>query len=87
MDLRCSLEKLLEILVIYNELSSAAYTPQQCCEFLQSAVTGVPNLENIKTNIIASRRSAGVTTPLSYKDFKEFLKTAAQVDDEGNIRY
>ena len=50
---------------IYNELSSAAYTPQQCCEFLQSAVTGVPNLENIKTNIIASQRSAGSSVPIS----------------------
>ena len=72
-------------MLIYNELSTAAYTSQQSCEFLQSAVTGVPNLETIRTNAIASQQSAGVSTPLSYEDFKEFLKSAAQVYDEGNI--
>ena len=68
----------------YNEISDTDYSSGQLCQFLYTAVAGVPNLQSVWTNNIAARKAAGINTKPTFEEYVQLLSNAAAVHDSGN---
>jgi hypothetical protein len=63
----------------YNEVTSDPYTPSMLMQFMENAVSGVPNLENVLRSLRSSRVAAGVKGDVGWEEYIQTLMQHSQV--------
>ena len=73
---------------LYNDISEEKHTDGQFVQFLNTALTGIDHLSQVKTNYDTSRRAAGGTAAtmakITFDEYVTLLVSQAQVYDAGN---
>ena len=69
----------------HSEISPQPYTQQQGVRFLNSAISGIPNLRNVLHMNLATRKAAGSTIDLNLEEYTGLLIEQAQVEDSAEM--
>ena len=70
----------------YNEIAIDPYTPSMLMQFMENAVSGVPNLENVLRSLRSSRVAAGVRGDVGWEEYIQTLMQHSQVYDASRSR-
>jgi hypothetical protein len=65
----------------YNEIADDPYTPSMLMQFLENAVSGVPNLKNVHRSLCSARIAAGVSGNVGWEEYTQTLMQHSQVYD------
>ena len=68
----------------YNEISTDKFSDQQCINFLNAALTGAPNLENVLSMRKTAKKAANIARSDSFTECLAGLIEQAQVYDSAN---
>jgi hypothetical protein len=70
----------------YNEVATDPYTPSMLMQFMENAVSGVPNLKNVLRSLRSSRIAAGVRGDVRWEEYIQTLMQHSQVYDASRAR-
>jgi hypothetical protein len=69
---------------IHNEVSKHPFQEMQLITFLNSCLSGTPNLSQVLTLHQTAKKAAGITTDIKMAEYVAILLDQAQVHDAGN---
>lgn len=69
---------------IYNEVSKHPFQEMQLITFLNSCLSGTPNLSQVLTLHQTAKKAAGITTDIKLPEYVALLLDQAQIHDAGN---
>lgn len=69
---------------IYNEVSTDKFTENQMVTFLNSCLSGTPNLSQVLTLHRTAKQAAGIKDAIKFPEYVTLLLDQAQVHDAGN---
>jgi hypothetical protein len=69
---------------IYNEVSKHPFQEMQLIVFLNSCLSGTPNLSQVLILHHTAKKAAGITTDIKFSEYVALLLDQAQVYDAGN---
>jgi hypothetical protein len=70
----------------YNKVATDPYTPSMLMQFMENAVSGVPNLKNVLRSLRSSRVAAGVKGDVGWEEYIQTLMQHSQVYDASRAR-
>jgi hypothetical protein len=69
---------------IHNKISNNEFTENQLVTFLNTCLSGTPNLLQVLTLHRTVQKAAGISTPIKILEYVALLLDQAQVHDAGN---